>query len=579
MRQPVAANHHHLRCQGSVGGQARQTCAAHAALRLGALASGSGHLAAPLVLPGLPRAPPASCQPCHIAYKRPGEIAAHPGHGQLRLPNEKRPSCSPPARHPAFRPDTPFEKASPAAAPVSSERRRSSRPALGCPHLSPGALPNLRCCAAGRRLCSRSPPPPPPTSLPQAAAAAKKPGPRWPVAPAMAPHEKPPFRVEALLPAPASSYFLERDSAAFRSLLSKVRCTRGLCPKLLPEAAAQSFCCICPQPLCCCAVLTSTASAAAAWSATSSLRGSHLHFPFVFAVRADAEDWAAGVPRLLARGHQHVCEDRDQARIWQLGAWRVLGDCSRMHGGCPPAACGHPRCPRSQPVRAPSPPCPLYGTQQVPKSVASQLQSSNLEFIDIIEYNPAFISAAPYRIFVRTESPFLKEKLDVRMTMTIEEAEGGTACRQVWRGEAVMGILPSARTEGFDVWVPRRGVPSSAVVRSLQLATVHTHCSLGSRLQQILEGHIRVKMFGVGRIVEGIVKDSLQNVRCVGGVAAAGVGPCGMNLSSEQSMATPCCTFTTWLLGPPFEHTADVQEAAGDCAAVAAVPGGSAALR
>ena len=34
---------------------------------------------------------------------------------------------------------------------------------------------------------------------------------------------------------------------------------------------------------------------------------------------------------------------------------------------------------------------------------------------------------------------------------------------------------------------------------------------------QILEGHIRVKMFGVGRIVEGIVKDSLQNVRAAAG--------------------------------------------------------------
>lgn len=37
-----------------------------------------------------------------------------------------------------------------------------------------------------------------------------------------------PFRVEALLPAPASTYFLERDSAAFRSLLSKAG--RRTCP-------------------------------------------------------------------------------------------------------------------------------------------------------------------------------------------------------------------------------------------------------------------------------------------------------------------------------------------------------------
>jgi hypothetical protein len=32
-------------------------------------------------------------------------------------------------------------------------------------------------------------------------------------------------------------------------------------------------------------------------------------------------------------------------------------------------------------------------------------------------------------------------------------------------------------------------------------------------LRQVLEGHIRVRMFGVGRIVEGIVKDSLTKVR------------------------------------------------------------------
>ncbi|PRW59437.1 hypothetical protein C2E21_2158 [Chlorella sorokiniana] len=162
----------------------------------------------------------------------------------------------------------------------------------------------------------------------------------------MAPHEKPPFRVEALLPAPASSYFLERDSAAFRSLLSKV------------------------------------------------LKIGQLEFQ---------DCWHEGSSTFV----KIVTKP-------EFGSW-------------------------------------------VPKSVASQLQSSNLEFIDVIEYNPAFISASPYRIFVRTESPFLKDKLDVRMTMTIEEAEGGAACRQ------------------------------------------------------ILEGHIRVKMFGVGRIVEGIVKDSLQN--------------------------------------------------------------------
>lgn len=75
----------------------------------------------------------------------------------------------------------------------------------------------------------------------------------------------------------------------------------------------------------------------------------------------------------------------------------------------------------------------------MPKSVASQLQSSNLEFIDVIEYDPAAIAAPPYRIFIRTQSPFLGDKLDVRMTMTIEEAEGGAACRQVGAGQGPTG--------------------------------------------------------------------------------------------------------------------------------------------
>lgn len=47
------------------------------------------------------------------------------------------------------------------------------------------------------------------------------------------------------------------------------------------------------------------------------------------------------------------------------------------------------------------------------------------------EYNPAHIATPPYRIFVRTESPFLKDKLDVSLTLTIEEVEPGVSCRQV----------------------------------------------------------------------------------------------------------------------------------------------------
>ncbi|KAI3438551.1 hypothetical protein D9Q98_000979 [Chlorella vulgaris] len=99
---------------------------------------------------------------------------------------------------------------------------------------------------------------------------------------------------------------------------------------------------------------------------------------------------------------------------------------------------------------------PEFGSW-VPKAVANQLQQKELEFHDVIEYNPRCIASPPYTLAVRTESPFLKDKLDVQLTLTIEELEGGASCRQ------------------------------------------------------ILEGCIRVRMFGVGRIVERIVKESLQN--------------------------------------------------------------------
>lgn len=190
------------------------------------------------------------------------------------------------------------------------------------------------------------------------------------------------------------------------------------------------------------------------------------------------------------------------------------------HSASSRLCCTHPTWPHcpTPPAHSPSPP-PL--TAQVPKSVASQLQSSNLEFIDVIEYNPAFISASPYRIFVRTESPFLKDKLDVRMTMTIEEAEGGAACRQVggarqgacgghqrW-GHCCCKVLGTRRVSVLSWQFPAR-TPSPQLHPHPR-----PHCHLPPPVQ-ILEGHIRVKMFGVGRIVEGIVKDSLQNVRCAG---------------------------------------------------------------
>ncbi|GAB4823916.1 hypothetical protein N2152v2_010962 [Parachlorella kessleri] len=92
----------------------------------------------------------------------------------------------------------------------------------------------------------------------------------------------------------------------------------------------------------------------------------------------------------------------------------------------------------------------------VPKGVQGQANAKAIEFHDIIEYNPALIERPPFRINVKTESPFLGDKLDVRLELVIEEVDENT-CRQV------------------------------------------------------LQGYIRVNMFGVGRIVESIVKDSLTN--------------------------------------------------------------------
>ena len=51
--------------------------------------------------------------------------------------------------------------------------------------------------------------------------------------------------------------------------------------------------------------------------------------------------------------------------------------------------------------------------------------------LQIIEYNPALIERPPFRINVKTESPFLGDKLDVRLELVIEEVDENT-CRQVF---------------------------------------------------------------------------------------------------------------------------------------------------
>lgn len=134
----------------------------------------------------------------------------------------------------------------------------------------------------------------------------------------------------------------------------------------------------------------------------------------------------------------------------------------------------------------------------------------------------------------------------MRFTMTVEEVDGGAACRQV-RAPARNAAqqLPDGAQE--RLWQRSQ--------RSTSQAPLPPAC-LPACLQ-VLEGHIRVRMFGVGRIIEGIVKDSLQNVR--GGVAGGvGIGrlagPPAWPAEDVQSVAhsTPfCCVPARLLPAPP----------------------------
>lgn len=208
-----------------------------------------------------------------------------------------------------------------------------------------------------------------------------------------------PFRVEALLPVPARPYFLERDSAAFRSLLAKVRSevvgaaaagarTCGACrSRLLRAAAAGDVQTLVAGPCLRCRLASLCTLMRSSWQLGSR--------PACFlcvdtrvrrhaaAARAGAQDWHARVRGRVARGRLHLCQDHHQARVWQLGACAL--EAAR---GRPPRAGGR------SPASAPAPDglvqaltCGVWVVRmlpQVPKTVANQLQSSNLEFHDII---------------------------------------------------------------------------------------------------------------------------------------------------------------------------------------------------
>eukprot|EP00887_Chlorella_sp_A99_P004576 scaffold4.g4576.t1 len=180
------------------------------------------------------------------------------------------------------------------------------------------------------------------------------------------------FCAEAVLPLDAQSMFIERDSAAFRSLLSKARLEFELLHSCI-------F-----QPLC----------SRHLNNKSLALKIGQMEFRDLW----EGENGSTFV-RLVTKP--------------EFGAW-------------------------------------------VPKGVAGSVKSSQLEFVDIVEYRPSEIVQSPYRIFVRTESPLLGDKLDIRMTLTIEEVDA-----------------------------------ESCVQR--------------------LEGTIHVGIFGVGRVVESIIRDSLVN--------------------------------------------------------------------
>lgn len=138
----------------------------------------------------------------------------------------------------------------------------------------------------------------------------------------MASKPKPPFRVEAVLPAPAHSYFLERDSAAFRSLLAKVGLSAAAAagPHLLSAApfwpgrlqatACSSRCS--PGPAAVQLILQPAVP-------LHSVKQPPLRPVTPASSQAGAEDWAAGVRGCVARGRQYLCQDHYQARIRQLG--------------------------------------------------------------------------------------------------------------------------------------------------------------------------------------------------------------------------------------------------------------------
>lgn len=84
------------------------------------------------------------------------------------------------------------------------------------------------------------------------------------------------------------------------------------------------------------------------------------------------------------------------------------------------------------------------------------LSSEDLEFVDVIEYRASEIVSSPYRLHITSESPYLGQRFSLHATLTFTELDDGTCLQQ-------------------------------------------------------LQGIVNVKILGIGKLVERIISNSVQN--------------------------------------------------------------------
>lgn len=75
----------------------------------------------------------------------------------------------------------------------------------------------------------------------------------------------------------------------------------------------------------------------------------------------------------------------------------------------------------------------------VPSAFKASLSGDKLAFHDIIEYNPQQLRNSPYVLKVRSTLPFFKKKAKIENTLTIEEIDS-CSCRQTLEGEVSIPV-------------------------------------------------------------------------------------------------------------------------------------------